>query len=76
MSGIFRWNVHVSLHLVERQYLQRPKENVDSKFRNLADRNQVKVHTSDEQEILFKACLGYKKVQLCEEDKEDDLVKD
>ena len=55
---------------------KKESKNVDSKFRNLADRNQVKVPTSVEQEILFKACLGYKKIQLCEEDKEDDLFKD
>lgn len=36
----------------------------------------MKVPTSVEQEILFKACLGYKKIQMCEEDKEDDMFKD
>lgn len=27
-----------------------------------------------EREVLFKAGLGYKKIQLCEEDKEDDMM--
>lgn len=40
----------------------------------LADRNQNKVPTSLEREILFKAGLGYKRIQLCEEDKEDDMM--
>uniref|UniRef100_A0A8W8NRB8 HECT domain-containing protein n=1 Tax=Magallana gigas TaxID=29159 RepID=A0A8W8NRB8_MAGGI len=40
----------------------------------LADRNQMKVPTSMEREVLFKAGLGYKKIQLCEEDKEDDMM--
>lgn len=34
----------------------------------------MKVPTSMEREVLFKAGLGYKKIQLCEEDKEDDMM--
>lgn len=33
-----------------------------------------KVPTSLEREILFKAGLGYKRIPLCEEDKEDDMM--
>lgn len=66
---------HASLLLVEleHQYTQRQKKKKPrtwtATFICLAERNQMKVPTSMEREVLFKAGLGYKKIQLCEEDK-------
>ena len=59
-------------------YPQRPNRRNQERGQQiscLADRHQRKGPTSVEREILFKDGLGFKKIQLCEEDKEDDVMK-